>query len=101
MFIATVSFLIAQAGVINTTCNLRYNNRGIIYGDVPCQVQFVNRKLNSVSFVYPRNNTKYSWKVDHTTITFDPRWNECVRHTDKDGNQWQVCTVPSPNQLGL
>lgn len=91
----------ADAKSLNTQCNLRYNNRGIVYANVPCKAKFHNRRLNAVSLVFPSNKYKYNWTVGVGAITADPRWPECVRHTAKEGNQWQICTVPSPDQLGL
>lgn len=84
-----------------TVCNLRYNNYGVIHSDVPCRAQFVNRRLRSVSLVFPSNKVRYNWIVGQPDVTADPRWDECMRHTNTNGNQWQVCTVPSPSELGL
>lgn len=91
----------ANAKSFNTQCNLRYNNHGIVYGNVPCKATFHNHKLHAVSLVFPSNGYRYNWAVGSGAITADPRWAECVRHTARNGNQWQICTVPSPDQLGL
>ena len=88
-----------KADTVKTSCNLRYNNMGIIHGNIPCQATFNQRRLNSVSFSLL--NKSYKWNIQQPNITQDPRWNECIRHTATNGNQWQVCTVPSPSQLGI
>lgn len=82
-----------------TVCNLRYNNLGIIHGNVACSATFFNSRLHSVSFVYPTTQKRYSWQVGEGSVTADPRWGECVRHTGVEGNQWQVCTIPNFQQL--
>jgi hypothetical protein len=97
--LTVLAVAITQTKLIGTTCNLRFNNRGIIYGNIPCQAQFKNRKLNHVTFAYPKNKTIYRWTVGQPGITADRRWDECIRHTAADGNQWQVCTVPFFDQL--
>ena len=84
-----------------TTCNLRYNNRGIIYNAVPCRATFSGKKVRSIALVFPSNGQKYDWRVGAGSITADPRWAECIRHTSAIGNQWQICTVPSPPEFGL
>lgn len=86
---------------IGTTCNLRYNNRGIIHGGVPCRAGFTRGRISSVTFVFPTNQVRYSWRVGQPGVTADPRWAECLRHTSAAGNQWQACTIPSPQELGL
>lgn len=101
LFIAVLPCQPAYSKQFETTCNLRYNNLGIIHGDVPCRATFRGRKLQSLYFVFPSNRLRYNWSVGQPGITADPRWDECIRHTGQSGNQWQACTVPSPSQLGL
>ena len=91
----------SSAQQVSTTCNLRYNNLGIIHGNIPCSATFSGGRLQRVSFTLPSNNAHYRWTVGQPGISPDPRWPECVRHTGATGNQWQACTVPSPDQLGI
>lgn len=82
-----------------TTCNLRYNNLGIIANAVSCRAWFdYAGTLNRSVFHY--NGKQYDWPVG-TMVTKDPRWPECIRYTFPNGNQWQLCTVPSPSQLNI
>jgi len=87
----------------NTTCNVRYNNKGIIAGDVKCNAWFnSSQKLQRVRYFYPQTKKWYDWDVSQAEITSDPRWKECIRYTHpQEGNQWQICTVPSPSQLKI
>lgn len=86
----------------NTTCNIRYNNYGIVAGDVPCKAWFSpSGKLYRVKFLYPKTRSWYDWSVAQNRVESDKRWAECVRYTQPEGNQWQVCTVPSPQQLNV
>ena len=47
----------------------------------------------------PHARKWYDWDTKHSNVTPDPRWRECLRHTGKEGNQYQVCTQQSPEQL--
>lgn len=91
----------ASGQQVGTTCNLRYNNQGIIHGHIPCSATFSGGRLQRLAFSLPANNTQYTWTAGQPGITPDPRWPECIRHTGTTGNQWQACTVPSPAQLGI
>ena len=86
---------------VSTTCNLRYNNQGIIHGAIPCAATFGGGRLQRVAFALPATSAQYAWTIGQPGIAPDPRWPECIRHTGATGNQWQACTVPSPNQLGI
>lgn len=101
LIISPVQAQSISSKTVQTVCNLRYNNRGIIYADIPCKAEFINQRLRSVSLVFPSNKIRYNWTVGQPEVTADPRWYECMRHTASSGNQWQICTVPSPTELGL
>ena len=90
----------AVAQTRTTTCNVRYNNQGIIAADVPCDATFSAGRLTRVRYRYT-NGRWYDWSTLSPSVTPDSRWPECVRYTHHTGNQWQVCTVPSPDQLGI
>lgn len=84
-----------------TLCNARYNNRGIVAENINCTAWFdSNQRLNRVRWYYPKTKGWYDFSVTNSAVTMD-RWNECVRYTFPEGNQWQICTVPSPNQLNI
>ena len=101
LIVALLAPLAAEAQTVRTTCNLRYNNRGIIYGELPCQATFNRGRLYRLRYSLPRTGS-YDWTIGIGPITSDPRWPECIRHTDPtSGNQWQGCTVPSPTELGV
>lgn len=85
----------------NTTCNVYYNNWGKVYSSLPCKSWFSNGKLQRVSVYLPNAQKTYDWSTRNSNVTPDPRWVECIRHTGKEGNQYQVCTVKSPQQLGV
>ena len=87
----------------NTTCNVRYNNLGIIAGDVKCRAWFNSKQnLHRVIYFYPKTNRWYDWNILQAEVKSDRRWKECVRYTHPiEGNQWQICTVPSPDQLNI
>ncbi len=87
----------------NTTCNVRYNNMGIIAGNVKCSAWFSkDKKLQRVRYFYPSNKTWYDWSTTRPEVSKDRRWDECIRYTHpQQGNQWQVCTVPSPAELKI
>lgn len=76
-----------------TSCNVYYNSATPVYTNVPCQAQFHNRKLSRVNVWLPNARRYYDWKVGQPQVTADPRWNECLRYTRKEGNQYQICTV--------
>lgn len=85
-----------------TTCNARYNNLGIVSQDVNCTAWFdSSRRLYRVRWFYPQTKKHYDFSVMNRVVSQDPRWKECVRYTFGDGNQWQLCTVPSPDQLNI
>lgn len=85
-----------------TTCNVRYNSAEVLVGGVKCEAWFDSvPSLTRVKFYYPSTKTWYDWSVASSQIAKDSRWNECIRYTTKEGNQWQICTVPSPKELGL
>ncbi len=88
----------AAAQTARTSCNIRFNNRGIVAGDVDCTATFRAGRLERVKFLFS-NGKWYDWSTFASQVTPDPRWPECVRYTQQDGNQWQACTVPSPSQL--
>lgn len=84
-----------------TVCNIRYNSSEILVADVKCEAWFGQSSLARVKFYYPTTKTWYDWSTSQPQVTKDTRWRECVRLTTKEGNQWQVCTVPSPEELGI
>lgn len=84
-----------------TTCNARYNNLGIISPNVKCSAWFSAGRLYRVKWFYPKTNKWYDFSVNNKKVSYDPRWKECVRYTFEEGNQWQLCTVPSPDQLKI
>jgi hypothetical protein len=101
LLVALLVPLAAEAQTRDTTCNLRYNNMGIIHGNIPCRATFSQGRLQRLRFTIPGARS-YDWTVGQGPITADPRWPECVRHTNPtSGNQWQGCSVPSPAELGV
>lgn len=82
-----------------TKCNVYYNNMGKVFDGVPCQAWFEGRTLARVRVYLPHAKRWYDWSVSNPAITKDKRWAECIRHTGKEGNQYQVCTQLSPDQL--
>jgi hypothetical protein len=85
-----------------TVCNARYNNLGIVSENVNCDAWFdSNQRLNRVKWYYPKTKKWYDFGIGSPAITMDPRWKECIRYTFSEGNQWQICTAPDPNQLKI
>lgn len=76
-----------------TTCNLRYNNVGIIAGGIKCEAS-VNGSgsLRGIKFLHT-NSKWYAWFTNMSAVENDRRWSECLRYTFPEGNQWQICTV--------
>lgn len=86
----------------NTKCNVYYNNWGKVYTGVPCKAWFDNTStLSRVKVYLPNTKQWYDWGTGYKNVTKDERWAECIRHTGKEGNQYQVCTQQSPNQLNI
>jgi hypothetical protein len=83
----------------STTCNVYYNNMGRVFEGVDCKVWFSNQRLTHVKVYLPHAKRWYDWSTKHSNVTPDPRWKECIRHTGKEGNQYQICTQQSPEQL--
>lgn len=93
---------IAQPVYRSTLCNVYYNNRGRVFEGVDCKAWFSNQRLARVNVYLPHAKRWYDWSVNHSTVTPDPRWNECLRYTyASSGNQYQVCTQKNPQQLGV
>jgi hypothetical protein len=86
-----------------TQCNVYYNNRGRVYEGVPCRVWFTSSgRLYRANVFLPNGNRWYDWDSSvHNEVTQDNRWRECIRHTGKVGNQYQICSVKSPEQFGF
>lgn len=83
----------------STKCNVYYNNRGQVFEGVKCKAWFSNQKLTRVNVFLPHTNRWYDWSTYYSSVTPDPRWNECIRHTSTEGNQYQVCTQKSAEEL--
>ena len=84
-----------------TLCNVYYNNRGRVFEGVDCKAWFSNSRLVRVKVYLPHAGRWYDWSTKYSNVTPDPRWKECLRHTGVSGNQYQVCTQKSPQQLGV
>lgn len=85
-----------------TTCNVYYNNMGKVFEGVSCKTWFTyDKSLSRVKVYLPHVKSWYDWGTGYSNVTKDPRWKECIRHTGKAGNQYQVCTQKSPEQLGI
>jgi hypothetical protein len=85
-----------------TQCNVYYNNWGKVYAGVPCKAWFANTStLSRVKVYLPNTKLWYDWGTGYKSVTKDPKWPECIRHTGKQGNQYQVCTQKSPSQLNI
>lgn len=85
-----------------TKCNIYYNNHGRIYEGVTCRVWFNDfKRLSRVYFYYPQNKQWYDWSDKYTQVTPDKKYRECIRYTRPEGNQYQICTQKTPEQLGL
>lgn len=82
-----------------TTCNVYYNNRGRVFEGVDCKTWFSNQRLVRVKVYLPHVRRWYDWSTKSSSVTPDPRWKECIRYTRTEGNQYQVCTQKSPEQL--
>ena len=104
-FLIATSILLATLPVYSqpiyrtTTCNVYYNNRGRVFEGVDCKAWFSNQRLVRVKVYLPHAGKWYDWDTKYSNVTPDPRWMECLRHTGKEGNQYQVCTQQSPEQL--
>lgn len=85
----------------NTTCNVYYNNWGKVYSSLPCKSWFSGSRLQRVNIYLPNARRTYNWSTSQSNVSQDPRWAECIRHTGSQGNQYQVCTEKSPQQLGV
>ena len=85
----------------STTCNVYYNNRGRVFEGVQCKAWFSNQRLVRVNVYLPHANRWYDWCTKYSDVTPDPRWNECLRHTGNEGNQYQVCTQKSTEELNI
>lgn len=85
-----------------TKCNVYYNNMGKVFDGTSCEAWFnSNKNLVRVNVYLPHVKKWFDWGVDHSVVTTDPRWKECLRFTGKEGNQYQVCTQQSPEQLSI
>ena len=85
-----------------TKCNVYYNNWGQVFTAVPCKAWFDNTStLSRVKVYLPNTKQWYDWGTGYSNVTKDPRWAECIRHTGKGGNQYQVCTQQSPSELKI
>ena len=84
-----------------TTCNVYYNNMGRVFEGVSCQAWFNNQRLVRVNVYLPHAKHWYDWSTKYSNITQEPRRKECIRHTGKEGNQYQICTQHSPQELGV
>jgi hypothetical protein len=85
-----------------TTCNARYNNLGIVAPNIKCSAWFNSQQnLIRVRWFYPQTNSYYDFDVRSKSVFMDPKWKECIRYQFPEGNQWQICTVPSPTQLNI
>jgi len=85
-----------------TTCNVRYNSPNIVAEGVKCKALFDKKAtLSGVNFFYTKTGKWYDWSVSQSRVEKDSRWAECIRYTTPEGNQWQICTVPSPQQLNI
>lgn len=84
-------------------CNVYYNNRGKVFEAVDCRVWFNSSgRLYRVNVFLPNANRWYDWNsMNNKDVSQDQRWKECIRHTGKLGNQYQVCSVKSPQQFGF
>lgn len=91
--------LLASAA-LSVSCNVYYNSATPVYRSVPCQAWFRNGKISRVNVWLPNAKRYYDWKVGAAAVTADPRWPECLRYTMETGNQYQICTVKSPKELG-
>jgi hypothetical protein len=99
---ASIPVYATEANYRDTKCNVYYNNRGKIFDGTPCRAWFdYSKSLYSVKVYLPHVNKWYSWGTGYPNVTKDPRWKECIRHTGTEGNQYQVCTQMSPEQLGI
>ena len=91
-----------QLQVRETKCNVYYNNMGKVFDGVPCTAWFsYDKTLSRVKVYLPNAQRYYDWGTGYSNVTKDPRWKECIRHTGKEGNQYQVCTQQSPEQLSI
>ena len=84
-----------------TTCNVYYNNRGRVFEGVQCKAWFSNQRLVRVNVYLPHAKKWYDWSTKFSNVTPDPRWNECLRYTTTEGNQYQVCTQKSAEELKI
>lgn len=85
-----------------TKCNVYYNNMGKVFDGTSCEAWFnSNKNLVRVNVYLPHVKKWFDWGVDYSNVSSDIRWKECLRHTGKEGNQYQVCTQQSPEQLGI
>lgn len=85
-------------------CNVYYNNQGQIFNSVSCRVWFNSSgRLYRVKVFLPNGNRWYDWdSISHKGwVEQDKRWKECLRHTGKEGNQYQVCSVKSSKEFGF
>jgi hypothetical protein len=91
----------SQSVYRSTTCNVYYNNRGRVFEGVQCKAWFSNQRLVRVNVYLPHANRWYDWSTKYSDVTPDPRWNECLRHTGVTGDQYQICTQKSPEELNI
>ena len=83
----------------STTCNVYYNHRGRVFEGVQCKAWFSGQRLVRVNVYLPHAKRWYDWSTKYSNVTPDPRWAECIRHTATEGNQYQVCTQKSAEEL--
>ena len=91
--------LLASAA-LSMRCNVYYNSATPLHRSVPCQAWFRSGRIARVDVWLPHAGRRYDWTVGHHAVTADPRWPECLRYTREEGNQFQVCTVKSPQEIG-
>lgn len=83
----------------STACNVYYNNLGLVFKGIKCKVWFSNQHLVRAIVYLPNAKRWFDWSTKFSNVTPDPRWAECLRHTGPEGNQYQVCTQKSFEEL--
>lgn len=85
----------------DTYCNGYYNSAVKRWQDVKCKAWFSNNRLVGLNFKLTPNSKTYNWWVGQKQVQPDKQWNECLRYTSFEGNQWQFCTVKNTQQLNI
>jgi len=83
-----------------TTCNIYYNG-AVGYKNVSCKAGFAyDTAVRQILFYNPPTKKWLTWNT-FTENSSMGNTRECIRAWFSDGTTESVCTVPTPEQLGI